>query len=227
MNFFGQLLKLPFTALSYSIDVLMRTMSGMQKVAEEGIDRMVGGAAGTLENGVGWGNKDYGSHTGWNANVTDHSSPKEAKEMWDKDSWESDLKVVRYWVLFDKRDYEEVFSSSEIEPDLHRKGDVELVLGRKSLEEFRGEKRTKFRERLGTIPRPKKWRDLQYPQDEKGDFIGKLDGNDFDDYVSVIVEVVHQQARRDRDYERDKVQLLGGINRSINRVGDDISSKIG
>src|SRR2546425_514181 len=234
MRLFGQMLRLPLAAFAYSLEVFMRTMSGMQQVAEEGIDLMVGGAVKTLDMRLGnsylIGHRGLSSSNGIienSAENTDQSCSKEGKEMWDKDSWENDLKVVRYWVLFDKRDYEAIFSSAEVEPELSKKGDIELVLGRKSIEEFRGEKRSKFKERLGSIPRPKKWRDLQYPQDEKGDYMEKLEGNDFDEYVRVIVEVIHQQARRDRDYEKDKVQLLGGINRTINRVGDDISSKIG
>jgi hypothetical protein len=233
-RFFGQMLKLPLAAFTYSMDVFARTMGGMQKVAEEGIDLMLGVMVKNLN--MRLGQTSFTGQAGWfggnglvgdGAENNDQPSSKEEKKMWDKDSWESDLKVVRYWVLFDKRDYETIFSSGEIEPELSNKGNVELVLGRKTIEEFRGEKRSKFKERLGSILRPQKWKDREYPQGEEGDHMAKLDGNEFDEYVQVIVEVIHQQARRDRDYEKDKVQLLGGINRSINRVGDDISAKIG
>lgn len=241
MRFFNQMMSLPLAAFVYSLKMFVRTIQSIQIMTDEGASLMIGGLSPRSDispgSNSGFTREDACCGAAGVARgemIEPSSHQKEEKDMWDRESGENDLKVVRYWVLFDKRDYEEIFSSGEIEPRLNRTDGVELVLGRQSIEEFRGEKRTRFRQQLNNIRRPEKWRNKQYPPRVTGDNIEHLPDGDFDEYTQVIVEVIHQQARRDRDYEKDKVDLLGVINHSINRVsddinrvGDDISSKIG
>jgi hypothetical protein len=143
MRLFGQMLLLPFTVFVFGIELFAKTIRELQRTADEGMDLLAGDAglpcegasaaegqstasvggeapaAPTVAKGS-WG--DLKSQT---IAVTDDGIVRDAAEvndketvMRDKDLNDDQLKLVRYKILFVKRDYETAFPErEELVPD--------------------------------------------------------------------------------------------------------------
>src|SRR5262245_23112504 len=111
VKFFGQFMKLPLEAFVYSMEMVVKTMRGIQQVVYQGIDMMTDGIAQTLvdaplaEGDVTTDVTD--EPIGDNAETAQHIPQKEERKMADRDlRGDDELKLVRYKILFVKRDYE-------------------------------------------------------------------------------------------------------------------------
>jgi hypothetical protein len=123
MQLLGQLLKLPFTAFVFGMEMLAKTMQGMQKLADEGIDAMIGGGAQTP--GQTPGSPTPGQTPGSPSSPTSESitsvtdgavqdsaetTPKEEIKMSDNSLSNDDVKVVEYYILTIKPDHEHILT---------------------------------------------------------------------------------------------------------------------
>jgi len=138
MDFLGLIMKLPITAFVYSIDMFAKTLQGMQKLADQSIDAMLGrriqapgdsecgltsdaiasGIAQNLGSPPGSQSDLTSTRTTSLTNSTDRESAetpdKEARNMRDTDlSDHTMLKLVRYKILFIKRKFEVAFQERE------------------------------------------------------------------------------------------------------------------
>src|SRR5437588_561310 len=140
VRLFSQMLLLPFTVFVYGMELFVRTVRGMQQAADQGMDVMVGEAARPVT-GVPAGENQFTdkravsggapppAHTqgGWGdlkvhttistgdgtTGEAAEATHKEIEKMRDKDLSDDQLKLVRYKILFVKRDYEAAFPERE------------------------------------------------------------------------------------------------------------------
>src|SRR2546421_6331966 len=140
VRLFGQMLLLPFTVFVYGMELFVRTVRGMQQAADQGMDVMVGEAAQPVT-GVPAGENQFTDKTavsggapppahtqgGWGdlkvhttistgdgtTGEAAEATHKEIEKMRDKDLSDDQLKLVRYKILFVKRDYEAAFQEQE------------------------------------------------------------------------------------------------------------------
>src|SRR5262249_26968088 len=113
IQFLGQMMKLPLEAFVYSMGMFVKTMQGLQQIAYQGINLLTDGGGqppietSSDENAV---TQVAIEHTlEEEAETVPQAIPKEDIKMSDKDLSGEDLKLVRYKVLFIKRDYEWAF----------------------------------------------------------------------------------------------------------------------
>src|SRR5438067_8060100 len=243
VRLFGQMLLLPFTVFVYGMELFVRTVRGMQQAADQGMDVMVGEAARPVT-GVPAGENQFTdkravsggapppAHTqgGWGdlkvhttistgdgaTGEAAEATHKEIGKMRDKDLSDDQLKLVRYKILFVKRDYEAAFPERE-----------ELVHDNMTGDAFAAWKVAEFIQELnrkGTYV-PPNCRDgdgkLKYPKGkehiEKNDRVWLLIGLPEGDrkYLSVYYEVVDRYVREE---EEDEVVVLRSIREAIDRL---------
>jgi hypothetical protein len=217
MRFFSQMMKAPMAAFVYSMEMFVKTMQGIQRMADQGIDAMVGGIAQSLTDAA---HSDIvltndpemqatGDATG---DSSETKANKEAKKMKDQDlSGEDTLKLVRYKILFVKRDYEHAFPEKE-----------ELVSYDTSGPEWVGLKVAHFMSKLATTKKPEKWREKPYPPEVTGEYIMKIPKED-QKYIKVYFEVLQRWDRQEAEYDKQQVEVLREIR---DRIGG-VSRKIG
>ncbi|HKG80860.1 MAG TPA: hypothetical protein VKA78_15595 [Pyrinomonadaceae bacterium] len=139
----GQMMMLPLSVFVYSMDLFVRSMQGVQRVADEGMDVMLGstnqtsGEVGILGQASAEGPGDRvvgntteisgeapGNQSGLESSLANSSTDngvkhdaernlKETINMNDTDLSDDMLKLVRYKILFVKRDYETAFPEAE------------------------------------------------------------------------------------------------------------------
>ncbi|OLE53187.1 MAG: hypothetical protein AUG51_14435 [Acidobacteria bacterium 13_1_20CM_3_53_8] len=116
---FGQMMMLPLTVFVYGMELFVKTIQGRQSVPDDGMDVIAGRT--TLLPYETPHNRNE-STSSRSTCVTDGSAkedaaqtiPKETNNMNDRDLSDNDmLKLVRYKVLFIKRDYEVAFPEVE------------------------------------------------------------------------------------------------------------------
>lgn len=236
IRLFGQMMLLPFTVFVYSMDLFVRTMQGMQRSADQGMDAMAGGAA-QPSSGASAGENHFTNQTtasgdapppgartgGWNDlesqkttstnDGTDGDAAevthKETVKMSDKNLSDDDLKLVRYKILFVKRDYEVAFPERE-----------ELIHDNITGEAFTAWKIAEFIQRLDKEELPERWKKKAYPErrdsEKKLDlrFIHRLDEDD-KKYLRVYYEVLERYVREEDDSE---VDVLKDIRKAIDRL---------
>ena len=236
MRLFGQMMLLPFTVFAYGMELFVRTIQGMQRAADQGMDVMAGGLSPppadaadggrqfNSQAGVGGGLPAPGhAPGGWSdlqtskaTSDSDHSAGdaaesthKETVKMADKDLNDDQLKLVRYKILFVKRDYEVAFPERE-----------ELVHDNISGEAFTAWKVAEFIQRLDREPIPDRWRKKGYPRkigDRETAYINRLDESD-KKYLRVYYEVLERYVREEDDSE---VDVLKEIRDAINSLPRD------
>ncbi|MCA1593784.1 MAG: hypothetical protein LC754_14270 [Acidobacteria bacterium] len=222
MQLFGQMMMLPFTVFVYSLEMFVRTMRGMERVADEGMGVVAGETAQprpdvptsnlTNQAADSGGIQPPGTSPGnWNSLITQPETskggvgkaaetvPKENNKMSDKNLSDDMLKLVRYKILFVKRDYEVAFPERE-----------ELVPDNITGEAFTAWKIAEFIQRLDREDVPHNWAENNYP---KGSADGKIHRLDEDDkkYLRVYFEVLDRYVREDANYDRDEVTVLREI----------------
>jgi hypothetical protein len=183
MQLFGQMIMLPLTVFVYGMELFVRAIQGVQRVTDEGMGVMVGASDQTRtgvptnqsqptnRDAINEGVQAVGSAQGSlsaPANQTTTSTndstigdgaetnQEETRKMRDTNLTDDMLKLVRYKILFVKRDYEFAFPERE-----------ELVSDNMNGSDFTAWKIAEFIQRLGRRPPevrvPDRWRDKNYP----------------------------------------------------------------
>ena len=135
LRLMGQMMRLPFTALIYSFEILVRTVRGMQHIADQGFETLAGA--------------DSNQQT---------THEEEENVMWDdQDLSGDDLKYVSYSILFTKRDLEATLE--EQTQDLVNYSTNGGSYGGLKIAKFMKKVLD------GTVPRPAIWRENDYPDD--------------------------------------------------------------
>jgi hypothetical protein len=135
LKLMGQMMRLPFTALIYSFEILMRTVRGMQRMTDQGFETLAG-----------------------DVDQNRQTTREEEIVMWDDQDLSGDnLKYVSYSILFTKRDLEATLE--EQTQDLVNYSTNGGSYGGLKIAKFM---KKVFD---GEIPRPAIWRENDYPDD--------------------------------------------------------------
>lgn len=112
-----------------------------------------------------------------------------------------DLKVVRYRIIFTKRDYEATLYEGE--ETVSYPTDGGSYGGLKVAQFFR-------RVSLHQISRPQKWIDANYPPNTTSNTDWEIPDED-QRYVTFLYEVLGRIEREEAEYDKQKVKILGEI----------------
>lgn len=208
MRLFGQMVMLPVTVLVQSMELFIKTIQGMQRAADNGLDAMVDSA--TVKATISGDEKRTTDveTSGMTNNAA--TTPKENTNMTDRDLSNKDmLKLVRYKILFIKRDYEVAFPEKE-----------ELVSDSMDESGYTAWKVAQFIQSLadGNTLVPPKWK--EYPENENPSppaspyaQAGILRGLPEDDkkYLRVYFEVLDRYEREKPQYKKDQIKVLKEI----------------
>jgi hypothetical protein len=222
LQFFGHMMKLPVEAFVYSMEMFVCTMRGIQKLAFQGIDTMADDVAQTLvaapgeerhmtSEGTEEVPRDFTSGVpedtiGESAAITSHTVQEE-KKMGERDLGGDDLKLVRYKILFVKRNYEAAFAEQEA-----------LVYEKTDATGFTAWKTAEFIQQLARREThvPHAWRreGYEYPPDRTeyraGNILLGLPDED-KKYLRVYYEVLQRYPREELEYEDQQLRILREI----------------
>ena len=220
IQLFGRLVKLPLEAFVYSMQMFVQTMQGLQHIAYQGIDMMADWdirahvEASTKESAVPEVTQAMpevmqampeGASKG-QTETTQGTIQEEAKRMPDKDMHDDMLKLVRYKILFVKRDLEYAFPEQE-----------ELVAENTDAAGYSAWKIAEFIQKLRETPIPAKWRSKNYPREvhvtsppSPPPTIDDLEEDD-KKYLRVYFEVLDRYPRERFRYEERQIQVLEEI----------------
>jgi hypothetical protein len=232
MRLLGQMIKLPIAAFVYGMEILVKAMKDIQKTADQSVDTMVNGIAQgfsgapdcqsdlTIDAIVSevdraadhtpgsQGSLTHGARASGIVADDAKATLKEERKMADTNLSDDRLKLVRYKILFVKRDYEHAFSEVE-----------ELVSDNLTPTAYTAWKIAEFIQTLarGTTDVPKKWTD-GYPKDYRKD--GKLIGFPEDDkkYLRVYYEVLDRYVREPFKYEEEQIDVLKEIRDKLGNI---------
>jgi hypoxanthine phosphoribosyltransferase len=240
MRILSQMMKLPVTAFVYSMEMLVRTLQGVQKLADQGLDAIFGDPSSSSGDGSGAGSdltnnamgsgitQTLGAAPGSRSNLTSDTATsltsgtggervettlKEARTMRDTDlSDHKKLKLVRYKILFIKRKYEVAFPEQE-----------ELIADDITDTGYTAWKVAQFIQSLKRTPVPLQWgggdeeKDKpKYPPDpwydpKKGEWMINTLPEDDKKFLRVYFEVLERYQREKLHYEEKHIDLLEEI----------------
>jgi len=253
MRLFGQMLLFPFTVFVFSIELFARTIRELQRNADEGMNLLAGdagppfdgvsGVEGQFTDSVVSGAPavDVGAKGNWGelrsqtiavtgddtvrdvAKVTDKETV-----MRDKDLSDDQLKLVRYKILFVKRDYETAFPEKE-----------ELVADNITGEGFAAWKVAEFIQQLGDkktyIPsdwkkgdKPKYPEEAKYTEHTKDGWVLLGLAERDKKYLRVFFEVLERYVREeDEDTDVDVLREIRDEIRGLRGGGVSTSTYAG
>ncbi len=202
MRLFGQMVMLPFTVFVQGMELFIKTIQGMQRAADDGMDAMVGETTRALESPGS--QRDLASNTTrflTDGTARDGAETKRQEErMMDQDlSGEDTLKLVRYKILFVKRDFEVAFDEKE-----------DLVSYDTTGTDWAALQISHFMGGLKATDRPDKWREKHYPPGVDGQKIEYIPEED-QKYVRIYFEVLQRWERESAEYDKQQVQVLREI----------------
>lgn len=227
MRLFGQMMMLPLAVFVQGMELFIKTIQGMQRATDEGMNVMVGGTTATAGpapiNQSDHASNTTGSETG--GVIKDDAAPnlKEKINMSDKDlSGKDMLKLVRYKILFIKRDYEVAFPEVE-----------EVVSDPMDDCDYAAWKVAEFIQKLDQTAVPIKWgggkvkeKKPIYPKDKNGLlaqyktdrwYVDKLPEDD-KKYLRVYFEVLARYEREAFKYQERQVEVLEEIRDNLRRA---------
>jgi len=213
IRYFNQMLKLPISAFVFSVEMFVKTIQGIQKITYHGIDMISEGSIDTNRDATP--GEDYvtglasdGDVIG-NVGIHQWANQQEERRMAERDLHDDMLKLVRYKILFVKRDFEYAFPEQE-----------ELVADNMDGAGYTAWKVAEFIQNLGKTPIPDKWLDKKYPRDASKDVpanppkshptIDRLDEED-KKYLRVYYEVLDRYPRERFKYEERQIEVLEQI----------------
>ena len=200
---------LPFTVFVQGMELFIKTIQGMQKATDEGMNVMVGGTSPAPGEATGASDliSKTSSETGGVIEDDAATNLKEKINMDDRDlSDDKKLKLVRYKILFIKRDYETAFPEAE-----------ELVSDSMDDTGYTAWKIAEFIQRLAEKKTlvPSKWKN--YPKNEK-DKPPRIEGNKLlgfpeedKKYLRVYFEVLDRYDREEFKYHERQIEVLEEI----------------
>jgi hypothetical protein len=229
---FGQLMMLPFSAFVYGVEMLIKTMQGVQQVSNQGMEVMVGpqvrldarpevraapaspveqdSTVKTTADPIGGTTEIIHKEESPLSTNGDHATGR------DKDLHDDMLKLVRYKILFVRREYEHAFAEQE-----------DLVSDNMDGSAFTAWKIAEFIQDLHrqTTRVPLKWRDKNYPPREflKGDYLNGIPHED-KKYLRVYFEVLERYPREKFKYEEQQIRVLEDIRDEVARLGGSSDS---
>jgi len=118
IKFLGQIMKIPMAVLASGMEMMARTMKEIQRSFENNIDVASDGLAQTLSDMADGGATAsvVAEKRGDGAvDTPQQTGNKEEDDMGDQDLSGDDVKVVRYRIIFTKRDFEAVLDKAEEE----------------------------------------------------------------------------------------------------------------
>ena len=211
LRLFGQMMMLPLTVFVYGMELFVKTIQEVQRAADDGLDVMASSTTQTPGEAPGSQSERESSSTISSTDVVINDDAeinlKETIEMNDTDLSDDKLKLVRYKILFVKRDYEVAFDERE-----------DLVHDNMTGEAFAAWKVAEFIQRLGREVVPGKWLKKDYPrnftaQEKDGTtrtYVNHLDEDD-KKYLRVYFEVLDRYEREDANYDQDQIDVLKQI----------------
>src|SRR6266850_2586417 len=230
MRLFGQMLMLPFTVFVYGMEVFVKTIHAVQRIADDGLDLTVGsvapsqestGAAGELTSTTSLVAQASGESIGAPGNeaqttmvvnaptsstgvslASNEIELRETKETaMDKDLRDDMLKLIRYKVLFVKREYEHAFPEQE---DLVSENmDGTAFTAWKVAEFIQGLEKRKTEV-------PTTWGKTYPEMYREGNLLTGLPDED-KKYLRVYFEVMDRYAREKFKFEEEQINVLEGI----------------
>jgi hypothetical protein len=220
MWLFGEMIRLPMTTFVYSLEVFVRTMQGMQRMVNQGVESADEMGA-TPSEGAGYGGgtasdpqlSRSASAASGSAASTQQSTYEEQRKMRDQDlSGDETLKLVRFKILFIKRDHEYAFSEREV-----------LVSYSTSAAEWGGLKVADFLRDAagGQIPLPPELKGVVEHVGTNGWRFREKD----EKYVKIYFEVLQRWDREEAEYDRQQVEVLREIRNEIGGVRRGIGGK--
>jgi hypothetical protein len=212
MRLFGQMMMLPLTVFVQGMELFIKTIQAMQRVADDGMDVMAGGTAAVTSPAPASQSDDLSnttsSETGGVINDDATTNLKEKINMSDTDlSGKDTLKLVRYKILFIKRDYETAFPERE-----------ELVADSMDATGYTAWKVAEFIQRLARKKTdvPSKWKEYPVnpdppdpPYRENGILLGLPEEDK--KYLRVYFEVLDRYDREEAKYEQQQINVLKEI----------------
>lgn len=218
MSLLGSMVMIPVRAFVYGLDIFVRTMHGMQNATDRGLGVIAGESVNhsDAEPPQPVGGPQPVAVAGpalAHSKIVQETIGKETVKMSDTNLNDDMLKLVRYKILFIKRDYEYAFPEQE-----------ELVYDNMTDSAFTAWKIAEFIQALDRTEVPEKWlkKVPPYPADRRrvGDkeFIHRLDETD-KKFLRVYFEVLQRYAREKLKYEEDQLDALRGIREAIEKHG--------
>jgi hypothetical protein len=219
---FEQMMRLPMAAFVYTMEMMVRTMQGLQHMAENGVSGTPNRASlprdqpevvsteptaaqfpPAVEPRLPPTNSQ--SQPGSAALESATTTVKETSRMPDTNLNDDMLKLVRYKILFVRREYETAFQERE-----------DLVSDNMSSSAFTAWKIAEFIQHIGDYPIPGKWKEKNYPKTVQD---GKLTGLPEEDkkYLRVYFEVLERYPREKFKYEEQQIEILRDISHKLDR----------
>jgi hypothetical protein len=207
-------MKLPLEAFVYSMEMLVETMRGIQQIAFQSMDMVTDGIAQPLVDESGAESAltidVTPSPIGDRAETAQKVPQEEERKMADRNlHGDDELKLVRYKVLFVKRDYEYAFQEKEelVHEDINDASD------------YTGWKIAEFIQRLDKEPIPDLWLKKNFPRPAKaGDMIRSLDEDD-KKYLRIYFEVLQRYPREKFRHDEEQIKILREIK---DKLGDKV-----
>jgi len=208
---FGQMFVLPFRTFLYGMERLLDTMREMQTAGDRGMQVIAGGAPQPEDPVPRVGPPSQAADLNPDPPSGDMELEKQEERKMDRDLNDDTLKLVRFKVLFVKRDYEHAFPEQE-----------ELVSDNMDGTAFTAWKIAEFIQSLGRreVPTPRKWAEKKYPPHHAEN--GALTGLPEDDkkYLRVYYEVLERYKREKFRYEEEQIDVLREIRDEIGKKKD-------
>jgi hypothetical protein len=228
----GQFFLIPVATLVYGVEMLVKTMQEMQKATTQGMNAVVGSApgepvdlgggpvgveAGTFQTAPGDAQQSVPTNSDVIQTKEENTLSNDGNGIGlDKDLHDDMLKLVRYKILFVKREYEHAFPEKEDLVSDNMDGAAftawkvaefiqELHLDKEKEKNDPGAYRDHIRI-------PGKWREKHYPSDSyhHKDYLTGLPEGD-KKYLRVYYEVLDRYPREKFKYEEQQIRVLEQI----------------
>jgi hypothetical protein len=228
----GNMFLIPVRAFIHGMELLVKTMQGMQNATDRTLGVIAGEGPTNSGSTATTGDVEPAGSTqaaviGERASETDRAetcsvendetTDKERVKMPDTNLNDDMLKLVRYKILFIRRDYEYAFPEKE-----------ELVYDNMTDSAFTAWKVAEFIQSLDRTEVPTKWREKipSYPPKQE---VRRVDGREMlvihslpetdKKFLRVYFEVLQRYAREKLKYEEDQLDALRGIREAIEHHG--------
>jgi hypothetical protein len=215
---FEQMFRLPVAAFVYTMEMFVRTMHGLQHMAENGSAGpsqappnfpLSPTPAAPLAPSASETVLPIDPPSRPAVDPATQPNLKERTHMPDTNLNDDMLKLVRYKILFVKREYETAFQEKE-----------DLVSDNMSGSAFTAWKIAEFMQNIGEYDMPYKWKHRNYPsRDHIAE--GKLTSLPEDDkkYLRVYYEVLERYPREKFKYEEQQIEILRDISNTLKNDG--------
>jgi hypothetical protein len=190
------------------MEMFVTTMRGIQQIANLGIDMVADGMVPFLVDASDAASDSTTAETdgviGGCVETAQQIPQQEEKQMAGREFREEELKLVRYKIMFVKRDYEEVLLADK----------EELVHDNIAESDYVGWKIAEFIQDLDNINVPTKWESKEYPPERRYGKIHKLPEDD-KKYLRVYLEVLDSYPRERFRYEEEQIKVLTDIRNEL------------